>query len=113
MSNTVHATGKYIRMSPMKIRDVIRFIRGMNAEKAQQYLTTIPGKAPRLILKVLKSAMANAEHNNNLSVSELKVLEATANQGPTIKRFMPVARGSAHPIHKSTTHINIILSSNN
>lgn len=113
MTHTVKAIAKFVRISPMKVRDILPPIRGMNAEKAAQYLRFVPTKAARLTLKVLNSAIANAENNNGLLASKLTVLEATANQGTTIKRFMPAARGSAHPIQKSTTHIRIVLSSSN
>lgn len=113
MTHTVKAIAKFVRISPMKVRDTLRPIRGMNAEKAAQHLQFVPTKAARIVLKVLNSAIANAENNNGLLASKLTIGEATANQGPTIKRFMPAARGSAHPIQKSTTHISIILSSSN
>jgi large subunit ribosomal protein L22 len=113
MTHTVKAIAKFVRISPMKVRDTLRPIRGMNAEKAAQYLKFVPTKAARIVLKVLNSAIANAENNDGLLASKLTIEEATANQGPTIKRFMPAARGSAHPIQKSTTHISIILSSSN
>lgn len=113
MPNTIQAVAKYLRISPMKVRDTIRFIRGMKAEDAMFYLSSVPRKSARLIRKTLKSAIANAENCQGLSASKLFISEAVANQGPVIKRFMPAARGSAHPIQKGTTHILIRLSSKN
>ena len=109
--NIVKAIAKRVRMSPIKVRQVTRLIQGRNAEEALEYLRYIPRKSARLVAKVLQSAIANATNNHNLSAEDLVILEATANQGPVIKRFMPAARGSAHPIRKGSTHIEIKLSS--
>lgn len=106
----VQALTKYVRISPKKAREVAREIQGLPAAKALDLLAFIPRKSARLIRKTLQSAVANAENNNNLSVDKLIVLSAVVNEGPTIKRFQPVSRGSAHPIKKRTSHIKIILS---
>jgi len=106
----VQATSKFVRMSPTKVRDVARVIRGKKAEEAMNLLRFIPRKAARLLAKTLKSVMANAENNHNLSVDQLVIQTVEVNEGPSIKRFKPVARGSAHPFKKRTTHISIILS---
>ncbi len=106
----VQATSKFVRMSPLKIRDVARVIRGKSAEEAMNLLRFIPRKSARLLAKTLKSAMANAENNNNLSADSLFISRILVDEGPAIKRFKPAARGSAHPFKKRTTHINIVLS---
>jgi len=98
-------------MSPQKVREVARQIQGLPAEEAIQLLRFIPRKSARLLGKTLASAIANAENNHNLSSSDLVVVSATVNQGPVIKRSMPAARGSAHPIHKSMSHIRVALAS--
>jgi large subunit ribosomal protein L22 len=97
------------RISAFKCREVTREIQGLPAAAAVDLLTFTPKKAARLILKTLKSAIANAENNNNLRADKLVVQEAVVGEGPTIKRFRPKARGSAGPIRKRTSHIRIIL----
>jgi large subunit ribosomal protein L22 len=105
----VQAYTKYARMSPVKVRDITRAIQGRNAAEAVEILRFIPRKSARLVSKTLKSAIANAENNNNLSSDALTVQSATVEQGPAFKRFRPAARGSAHPYKKATSHIRIIL----
>ena len=107
----VHATTRFARMSPQKVREVARQIQGLPAEEAVQLLRFIPRKSARLLAKTLDSAIANAENNHNLSSSDLVIVSATVNQCPVIKRSMPAARGSAHPIHKSMSHIRVSLGS--
>jgi large subunit ribosomal protein L22 len=106
----VQATSYFVRISPLKVRDVARNIRGMKAEEAMALLRFIPRKGARLIAKTLQSAMANAENNNNLSVGGLHIEKLLVDEGPAIKRFKPVSRGSAHKFKKRTTIIKIVLS---
>ncbi len=106
----VQALTKYARMSPKKVREVTREIQGRKATDALDLLTFIPRKSARLVRKTLASAVANAENNHNLNSDNLVIKLAVVEQGPVIKRFNPVARGSAHPISKGTSHIRIILS---
>lgn len=96
-------------MSPTKVREVARQIQGLPATQALDLLRYIPRKSARLVAKTLASAIANAENNHNLSAKTLVVASATVDQGFVIKRFMPAARGSAHPIHKGTSHIKVVL----
>lgn len=105
----VLSTYRYARISAFKTREVTREIQGLPATDALALLQFTPKKAAPLIAKTLKSAIANAENNNNLRVEGLVVLEATVGEGPTIKRFVPKARGSAGPIRKRTSHIRIVL----
>ena len=97
------------RISAFKCREVTREIQGLPVAAALDLLAFTPRKAAVLIAKTLKSAVANAENNNNLRVERLVVQEATVGEGPTFKRFQPKARGSAGPIRKRTSHIRIIL----
>jgi large subunit ribosomal protein L22 len=103
----VAAKAKYQRISAFKAREVTREIQGKPASTALDILAFSPKKAARLISKTLKSAIANAENNNNLRVDTLVVKEAIVGEGPTIKRIMARARGSASPIRKRTSHITI------
>lgn len=109
----VQALARYVRMSPLKLRALTRGLVGLPADHAMQVLKMVPRKSARLMFKTLKSAVANAENNFNLSVDRLVLTEAIVNEGPSIKRFRPAARGSAHPIRKRTSHIKIVLTSEN
>jgi large subunit ribosomal protein L22 len=105
----VRSTTKYARISPKKARDVAREIQGLAVSDALDALTYTPKKSAQLIGKTLKSAIANAENNHELSADELIVKEAVIGEGPTLKRFKPRARGSAGAIRKRTSHIFITL----
>ncbi len=105
----VRSTTKYVRISPKKARDVAREIQGLPVSEALDALTYTPKKSAYLIGKTLKSAIANAENNHELSADELIVKEATIGEGPTLKRFKPRARGSAGAIRKRSSHIFITL----
>ena len=105
----VHAITKNVRMSAQKMREVVRQVQGMPAAQAQMVLAVVPRKGARLVAKTLKSAIANAENNNNAKAENLIVLEALAGTAATIKRFQPKARGSAGPILKRRCHIKIVL----
>jgi large subunit ribosomal protein L22 len=109
----VQALTRYARMSPKKVREVARTIQGRKAVEAVDYLTLIPRKSARLIAKTLKSAMANAENNKNLSADTLTVLSAIVENGPVLKRFKAGARGTAMPRRKKMAHIRIVLSDGN
>ena len=105
----VSATAKYLRASTRKTRLVTQAIRGKRVEEAAALLRFMPQKAAGDVARVLKSATANAENNHNLSSEDLFIVEAVANEGPTIKRFQPRAQGRAFPIHKPMTHITIVV----
>ena len=94
-------------MSPRKLRPYARLISGMPTSKALVQLTYAPGKAPEIIQAVLTSAIANATNNFQMEASELKVSRVIINQGLVMKRFMPVAKGMAHPILKRTAHVTV------
>ena len=105
----VRSTFRYARISPFKVREVTREIQGLPVSAALDLLTFTPKKAAFLIGKTLKSAIANAENNANLKADGLVVKEATVGEGPTLKRIMARARGSASRILKRTSHIRIVL----
>ena len=105
----VISTYKYARISAFKAREVTREIQGLPVSAALDLLAFTPRKAALLISKTLKSAIANAENNNNLRADSLVVREAVVGEGPTLKRFQPKARGSAGPIRKRTSHIRIVV----
>ena len=104
------ATAKTVRVSPRKSRLVIDLIRGKSVGEAISILKFSPNKAAGIIEKVLMSAIANAENNFDLDVEDLVVSEAFINEGPTMKRFRPRAKGSASPINKRTSHITVVVS---
>ena len=100
------ATAKFVRVSPRKTRLVARNVKGMPVEAAMNLLRFTPNKPAGVILGVVRSALANAEHNASMDVV---VKEILVNEGPTWKRFMPRAQGRATNIHKRTSHITVIL----
>lgn len=104
-----HATAKYVRIAPDKVRIVLALIRGKSVNEAMAILQATPKAASEPIFKVLASAAANAEHNSDMSVADLFVAEAYADGGPTLKRYQPVSKGRAHHILKRTSHITVIL----
>jgi len=106
----VQAFLKNFRMSPQKVREVVRQIQGLPALQAKHVLAVIPRKSARAVAKTLNSAIANAENNNGLKAENLVVHEALALTAGRLKRFTPKARGSAGPIIKRNCHIKIILS---
>lgn len=104
-----YAVARYIRMSPSKVNRVLKLIRNQSYADAKAILEFTPNAASRPILKVLMSAGANAENNMNLSKNDLYVCKAVADCGPTLKRTMPRAKGSADRILKKTCHITVVL----
>jgi large subunit ribosomal protein L22 len=109
--NEVRAVSKYIRMSPSKVRRVLRQIQGKTYPEALLLLEFMPYSACTPIIKVLRSATANARNNLGLDETTLTVKSAFANQGPTMKRFRPRAQGRAYRILKATSHITIVMAS--
>jgi large subunit ribosomal protein L22 len=107
--NEARAVSKYIRMSPSKIRRVLRQIQGKSYKDALIILEFLPYASCEPIIKVLRSAAANAKHNKGFNETNLTVKSAFANQGPTMKRFRPRAQGRAYRILKATSHITIIV----
>ena len=105
----VKAEHRYAKISAFKVREVTREIQGMHAEAALEIVRLIPKKSARLIGKVLASAIANAENNNNLRPANLVIKEAIAGEGPTMKRMHTRARGGGARINKRVAHIKITL----
>ena len=103
------ATAKHVRISSRKVKLVIDLIRGKSVDEANMILQQTPKAASLPVLKVMNSAIANAENNLEMSRDDLFVAEVYANQGPTWKRIMPRARGSADRIRKRTSHITVVL----
>ena len=104
-----HASVKYIRIPAQKVRIVIDLIRGKSVEKAIAILTNTPKSASPVVLKLLNSAVANAEHNLGMSADNLYIEEIYANEGLIMKRYMPRAKGSAAGMQKKTSHITVVL----
>jgi len=104
-----HAKARHVRQSPYKVRRVLDLVRGLPVEEARVVLTHTQRRAADPILKCLDSAVANAEHNLAADADELVVAEAFADEGPTLKRWRPRARGRATRIRKRTSHITIVV----
>jgi len=106
------ATHKFARGSAQKARLVVDQIRGLHVEKALEILTFSNKSAAVLVKKVLDSAIANAEHNEGADIDELIVKTIMVDDGPTMKRIKPRAKGRADRILKRTSHITVIVSDN-
>ena len=105
----VRARARYVRTAPRKARLVMDHIRNKDVEQARAILAYAPRAAATDVLKLLDSAVANAEHNHELGPDELRVRRAYVDEGPTIKRYRPRALGRATPINKRTSHMTIEL----
>jgi len=105
----VKATAKTVRIAPRKVRLVLDLIRGKDINEAKAILEFTPNHAADAVLKVLKSAIANATHNHGLDESKLFVKACFANEGITMKRYMPRAKGQASSIMKRTSHITVVV----
>ena len=103
------ATLKFARISSRKVKIVADLLRGKNVDEALAIVKFTPKAASEIVEKLLKSAIANAENNHNMAHEKLYVAEIYANQGPTLKRIRPAAKGSAVRIRKRTSHITIVL----
>ena len=111
MTKTAIAHGKYIRGSASKVRRVLDQIRGKSYREALIMLEFMPYRSTDPITKVLRSAVANAEHNFGMEPSSLFISTATADNGPVMKRYRPRAQGRAFSIKKQTCHISISVES--
>ena len=103
------AKANHIRIAPRKVQIVLDLIRNQPVEKAMAILKYTPKAACEPLEKLLKSAIANAENNNNMDVEHLYVAECSVCQGPTLKRIRPRAQGRAFRINKKTSHITLVL----
>lgn len=105
----VQAKARFVRQSPYKVRRVLDLVRGLPVDEARTMLDFANRRATHPVSKVLESAIANAAHNHALDAGELFVVEAFADEGPTLKRYRPRARGRATRILKRTSHITIVV----
>ena len=103
------ATLRYLRTSPYKVREVLDLIRGLDVDDARHVLQFSERGPARDVLKVLNSAVANADHTLNIPADELRVAVVYADEGPTIKRWRPRARGRATRIRKRTCHVTVVV----
>ena len=105
----VQARLRFVRIAPRKARLVADLIRGKGSEEALNTLTFTKKAAAKIIIKLLKSAIANATQKKTIDIDRLYVKQITVDQGPTMKRYQPRALGRATMIRKRTSHINIVL----
>ena len=109
---TTSATLKFTHLSPQKMRLIADQVRGMSADSAVTLLSFSNKKGAKIVKKVLESAIANAENNDGADIDELKITSVEVNQGPTMKRLRPRARGRADRIIKRTSHLIVKVSEN-
>ncbi|MEK7537669.1 MAG: 50S ribosomal protein L22 [Patescibacteria group bacterium] len=105
----VRAHLRYLHISPRKVRLVVNLVRGLPIDQAVDQLTVLPKRASRPVLKLLNSAVANAEHNFKLERKSLRIKSIVANEGPRLKRYRPRAFGRAAEILKRMTHVTVVL----
>jgi large subunit ribosomal protein L22 len=103
------AEAKYIRVSPRKMKPIADLVRGKSVKDAQAILKFTPRKGAEIFLKVLNSAVANAENNHHMDVDTLIVKDIYANQGPTMKRWKAGSMGRANPILRRSSHVGVIV----
>ena len=103
------AVGRYMRISPQKMRLIMDEVRGKKVDEAIRLLSFSPKKGARIIRKLINSAVANAEANKEIDVDTLYIKRVYADQGPIMKRFRPRAMGRASRIRKRTSHLTVIL----
>lgn len=107
--NRPHATAKFVRISPFKVRIVLDIIRGKSVNEAIAILENTPKAASEPLIKLVNSAAANGENNQNLARNDMYIAECYADEGPTLKRIQAVSKGRAYRINKRTSHITVIL----
>lgn len=103
------AVAKFVRISSRKVKPVADLVRGKDVNEALAILKFTPRKSARVLYKVMKSAIANAENNFDMDAENLVVSEVYANQGPTMKRFKAGSMGRANPIKHRTSHIGVVV----
>ena len=103
------ARNKMVRMAPRKVRVVANYVRGKNVQEAIDYLTFCRRRPARPLLKLIKSAVSNADQKGGMDIDNLYISELLVDKGPTMKRWMPRARGMATPILKRTSRLSITL----
>lgn len=105
----VKAVAKDVGISSQKVRLVINMVRGRKVDEALAILKFLPTPTAKAVAKVIKSAAANAENNFQMSPADLKITDIFADQGHTLKRFRPKARGRVSPILKRSSHITVFV----
>ena len=105
----VLAVAKGVRMSPRKVGVVAALVRGRTVADALVILEHTPRRAATAVLKTVKSAVANADHNHNYKPDTLKIVEISVTPGPRLKRFRPAAHGRALPFQRRTSHIRVVV----
>ncbi len=103
------AVKRHVRISPYKVRRIIDLVRGKPVDEALAILKYMPHKAAREVTYIIKSAVANAEHNYDMETDGLVIKTIYANEGPRFKRYLPRARGRVDLMRKPTTHITVIV----
>jgi large subunit ribosomal protein L22 len=105
----VQAIAKSVPMSPRKVGVVAALVRGRTVEEALAILEHVPRRSSTPVLKAVKSAKANADHNHNLKPDTLRIVEISVTAGPRLKRYRPAAHGRALPFQRKTSHIRVIV----
>lgn len=105
----VKAQHRHVRMSPRKVRLLREVVCGLSAVEAEAQLQFLPGKAAKIVRKVLQSAVANAEHNFDMVKENLHVKDVVVDSSFILKRFMPVSKGMAHEIKKRNSHVTVVV----
>lgn len=105
----VLSLAKGVSLAPRKVGVVAALVRGRSVEDALVILNHTQRRASTAVAKAIKSAAANAEHNHGYKPKTLQIVQITVTAGPRLKRFMPVARGMAHPYQKKTSHIRVVV----
>lgn len=105
----VRASGKYMRISPQKVRQIVGAVKGKPVESGLNVLKFMPQKAAQMVEKIVRSAVANADQNPDIDVDMLVIKSIIVDEGPMLKRFRPRARGRASRILKRTSHITVIV----
>lgn len=105
----VRASGKYMRISPQKVRQIVGAVKGKPVESGLNVLKFMPQKAAQMVEKIVRSAVANADQNPDIDVDLLVIKSIIVDEGPMLKRFRPRARGRATRILKRTSHITVIV----
>lgn len=105
----VKAVARYVRISPTKVRKVARAVKGKPVEDGLSVLGFIPQRSAKVLGKMIRSAVANADQKPEIDVDNLSIANIVVNQGPSLKRFRPRAMGRATRILKRTSHITVVL----
>ncbi|HET9173654.1 MAG TPA: 50S ribosomal protein L22 [Candidatus Saccharimonadales bacterium] len=106
---SVHAVAKGVRISPRKVSVVASLVRGRSVEDALVILNHTPRRSAVAVRKAIESARANADHNHNLKPATLQIIEISVTPGPRLKRYRPISHGRAHPFHRATSHIRVVV----